>query len=288
MMDTQQPPIDDSPGKRTVLVTGDCAHSEFARPLAWLRRQARVTQIVSLDQARSWLRRTACFPEIIVVAQPRPGRYWQSQIEQLHAAAPLARLVALLGTWCEGETCSGTPWSGAIRVFWYEFVARAEAELAGLQTSTGAWSLPRTATDAERIAWLSRSLPESPRGLIAVGTASAVVYEGLAEACAQAGFSTAWLAPLQPCRVKAAAAGIWDETGRGLRGFQDLEKFATSLFPAPTLALVGFPRRGECELALELGAADVLPKPFLIDDLLVRLSRLAQLPDQTGLAQPAA
>jgi hypothetical protein len=288
MMDTERLQIDDSPGKRLVLVTGDCGHAEFVRPLAWLQSRARVTQIAHLDQARIWLAHNAFSPGIIVVAQPRPGRFWQTQIEHLHRAAPLARLVALLGTWCEGETCSGEPWSGVIRVFWYEFIARVENELAALENSTGAWSLPRTATEAERTAWLRRSLADSPRGLIAVGTASAVVYEGLAEACAQAGFSTAWLAPSQPCRIKAAAAGIWDETGRGLRGFRDLERFATGLFPARTLALVGFPRRSECEQALAIGAADVLPKPFLVDDMLIRLSKLARLPEQTGTAQPAA
>ncbi|MFV1966711.1 MAG: hypothetical protein ACC628_14905 [Pirellulaceae bacterium] len=260
--------------KQSVLLTGDCMHKEFERPLAWLSQHCQVTQLPGLERARSWLAAGESFPKIMVVAQPRPGRYWQAQIEKLHAAAPLARLVALLGSWCEGETCSGDPWSGAIRVFWYEFVARMEAELDALEKSRGAWSLPRTATNAEMIACGCISRPATRGGLIAVGTASAVVYEGLADACAQAGFSTAWLPPTQPCRIKSAAVGIWDETGRGARDFQNLKTFARRLSPAPALALLGFPRRYECEQAMAVGAADVLPKPFLVDDLLIRLTRL--------------
>jgi len=175
-----------------------------------------------------------------------------------------------------------------IRVFWYEFAARLESELARMDQPWGTWSLPRTATNAERIASRCVPLASSRRGLVAIAAAGAVVYEGLADACAQAGLSAVWVSPTQKCRLRAATAGIWDDSGDRTEPFRSLAAFVKRVQPAPVLALVSFPRQNDYDQSLAVGAADVLPRPCLIDDLLASLQRMTAIPHHAASQAPAA
>ena len=67
------------------------------------------------------------------------------------APGPLARIVGLLGSWCEGEVRSGRPWPGAMRIYWHQWPGRWHAELDRLRGACPIWGLPLTAGDEDRV-----------------------------------------------------------------------------------------------------------------------------------------
>ena len=66
------------------------------------------------------------------------------------------------------------------------------------------------------------------------------------------------------------AAGIWDGGQLDDRELENLAAYCRRLRreDAPVAALLDFPRRDRCELAREAGAASVLGKPYLNEELL--------------------
>ena len=62
-----------------------------------------------------------------------PGQFSCEAIDRIRTRAPLARLVGLLGSWCEGEVRSGQPWPGTIRIYAHQWPGRAEQELKRLE-----------------------------------------------------------------------------------------------------------------------------------------------------------
>ena len=107
-----------------VLLIGDEHHPEFRAATDWLREHTELIVAATGDDARGELARRRGVddgpplePDVMVVAQSRPGQFAAQDLEQLLGLAPLARLVALLGSWCEGETRTGHPWPGVMRLF---------------------------------------------------------------------------------------------------------------------------------------------------------------------------
>src|SRR3954454_5745062 len=99
------------PQPPSVRIVGDTSHADLHDALSVMHGDALV-QMHSLSS-----------PELVVVAQSRPDSVSHAQYEQFQREAPLAGVLSLLGSWCEGETRTGKPWKGAHRVFWYEFAA---------------------------------------------------------------------------------------------------------------------------------------------------------------------
>ena len=170
----------------------------------------------------------------------------------------------------------GQPWAGVLRVYWHEFIARLGNELHPGDEPTDLWNLPRTVTDVERLEVGCRPVSPTRRGLVAISAASWCVYQGLADAVAQAGYATAWVSPGRKCGVQNAAAGIWDDSNATAGRPLDLASLARGLHPAPVVALLSFPRHEDWRQAWSLGAAAVLAKPCLLDDLLAELARLTR------------
>src|SRR5262245_6019486 len=97
--------------RRRVVMIGDTQHVEFRAAADWLARHTDLQTAPCPDQELV----SVFQPDVVVMAQSRPAQWTRAAIEQLHAAAPLARLIALLGTWCEGETRTGRVIPGLIR-----------------------------------------------------------------------------------------------------------------------------------------------------------------------------
>src|SRR2546427_7236671 len=104
--------------EQTVWNVGGWQHAEFSEAVAWLKSRAACLLFDDAGTADSNLRtvEAANAPIAMVLVQSRPGQISRGSVERLHAAAPLARLVALVGTWCDGELRSGRPWPGVVRV----------------------------------------------------------------------------------------------------------------------------------------------------------------------------
>jgi CheY-like chemotaxis protein len=245
-----------------VKLVGEVVHSDFREAIELLRRSARIADTESL-------------PELVVVAQSRPDVIGVEQVKQLQRAAPLAGIVGLLGSWCEGETRTGRPWPGIHRVYWYEFPAWWRRQLQ-LRAASRCPDWARPATHLSRLSDPGRSRPRS--GLIVLRTPQCDNADALADVLNQAGYSTAWQRyPRARTHTRGALAAIWDGGQLSDAESADLAEFCAQMSHdgAPVVAILDFPRRDCVDRAYALGAAGVLGKPYLNADLLTSLESSA-------------
>ncbi len=99
-----------------VLLIGDTSRAEFCDAGAALEEVARVTCFAEVAAAIAAISSSHdMIPHAVVLAQARPGQFTDSAIDRLRGLAPLARWIAILGSWCEGESRSGHPLPGMTR-----------------------------------------------------------------------------------------------------------------------------------------------------------------------------
>lgn len=262
-----------------VLLVGDARRGEFREARASLEALVHTTCAADLDQAAALIDSGLRAPELIVLAQSRPGEFSAAAVDRLRMAAPLARLVALLGSWCEGEMRTGHPLPGAIRVYWHQWLPRFQQDLERIRRGwCPIWGLPATAGEDERLL-LAKGLPLTPRqGLVVIAARQFAMADWLSATCRLASYATVWLQPSRPVRIEGAVALLWDgDDGRHRRG-AELERLRAELGPLPILALLDFPRIGDRDGVLAAGATVILSKPLLVDDLLWSLQEFA-IPD---------
>jgi CheY-like chemotaxis protein len=209
--------------------------------------------------------------DLVLVAQATPGEWDGPWIDRLRRCAPLVRVVAVLGTWCEGETRTGRPLAADCRVYWHAFPAwwarQREVLLAG---RAPAWSFPEGDWGAVV------SAAAGKRGTCAIMGGVAIVAaptresaESIAMALRVGGWTSVWVRPprLLP-DVYGAAAIIYDGgqlDSDELATIADLrERYGT----LPIVALADFPTIDRAAAARTTGVAVVLGKPFLVEDLL--------------------
>jgi CheY-like chemotaxis protein len=250
-----QPPI--------VQLVGDIGHADFRDAIGSLRSDSRLGASV---EAR---------PELIVVAQSRPHAFSFDHVKQFQLAAPLAGVVALLGSWCEGETRTGQPWPGIERLYWYEFPAwwRRQLQLRAANRCPD-WARPIGQSPRQ-------SEPDRPRprsGLIVLRTPQRDNADALADVLNHAGHSTAWQRYNRAqAHTRGALAGIWDGGQLSDAETAELAAFCTQMSrdSAPVVALLDFPRRDRVDQAYEAGASAVLGKPYLNADLIAMIEAIA-------------
>lgn len=272
-----------------VLMCGDVSHGEFRETEQWLASNAATTIATSLEEAAGLLERGSIHAQVIVIAQSRPSQFSSSQIERLHRAAPLARLVALLGSWCEGEMRSGQPWHGVQRVYWYQWKSRLADELQRMATRRNSTLfLPRTSQAADQLLVVCDRPTKMQRGLIAIRTDSGVSFRGLADVCQHAGYGSVWLRN-ESIQLQSASAFIWDTDRFQDEEVANLSRFVAAEHPAPVIVTLHFPRAHEYEAAIRAGAAAVVAKPFFVNELLDHLESAIKQARPTAVpAAPAA
>jgi hypothetical protein len=261
----------------SICLIGDVGHADFQDAVSLLRAQSRL--VASADEAR----------ELIVVAQSRPGGISSREIAALRRASPLAGMVALLGSWCEGETRTGRPWPGIERLYWYEFPAWWRRQLA-LRAAGRCpdWARPESPryrsvtsplTNLESLTLQLKhhraaNLPPAKRGLIVLNIPHRETASAVADVLYEAGYATAWQAPGGvTITIRGATAGIWEGGQLSDREATDLSNFCHRLAneAAPVVALLDFPRRINVDRALNLGATTVLGKPWVNSELIETL-----------------
>ena len=257
-----------------ILLVGNTDRSEFLPARHGLDAFGPVTTFPEPESAAAALSRGQVVPEVIVIAQSYPGQFSHQAIDRLRRLAPLAPVLGLLGSWCEGEMRTGKPWPGVIRMYWHQFSPRCDREFGRMQRGRcSAWGLPVTATEEERLL-MEADRSESPRqGLVAIYTRLFEMQDWLSAACRSRGLSTVWLRGPHPARVEGAAAAIFDGSDCRGKQIEELRRLAATLAPAPVIALLDFPRIEEHDLAVSAGAAAVISKPLHVDDLFRQLDR---------------
>jgi hypothetical protein len=261
------------------LLLGDTERSEFSEARACLERWGEVAVFESIDRAASALADGTVVPEVIAVAQSFPGQFSQQAIDRLRRGAPLARIVGLMGSWCEGEMRTGTPWPAVVRTYWHQWSARCDRELSQFaEGGCGSWTLPATATEEERLLVNAAQRWPPRAGLVVISTFSPVMAEWLSSVCRARGWATLWQRAPATVTVKGATAALFDGSDLGRAEEEDLRRLAAALDPAPVIALLGFPRVDDCRRAQSAGAAVVLSKPLAINDLFWALDATDCLP----------
>jgi DNA-binding NarL/FixJ family response regulator len=275
------------------LLIGNANEPEFAGALAALREAFEVTSQRDITSALEAPPETVSdveLPnyEVIVLAQSRPGGIAAADLERLRRRFPLAAVIALVGSWCEGETRSGKPLSTACRLYWHQAADRFKQDLLRRQRGRPAsWNLPATSTEEERA--LSRAAApirrspsnvrrrgdQSSRGAIALFGHERSSLELLVDVCRAGGYDPIWMGAQRASEPRDVSAVIWDLSNWGHSADQELQQI-TRIVPAErVVALLGFPRWQDIQRAAQRGIGAVVSKPFVLDDLYSSLERVA-------------
>jgi hypothetical protein len=260
-----------------VLLMGAVEHHEFGAARRWLRAHTRLDLAAGAEEALGRLARRTRPWQTVVFAQARPGQLPARDVDRIGRAVPLAHLVALLGSCCEGETRSGRPWPGVTRVFWHQWEARCRQEPPGdILPST--WQLPRTASELERTVQALAAPPPPATGLVAIVTRRASLFHGLAAACRVAGYSAVWKTSPTLRDVDGVVAVLWEGATMDDGELEQLRQIGTVLARIPVIALLGFPRYDMVQRAQRCGVRAVLSIPCLLPDLWSTLRAVTREP----------
>ncbi len=262
-----------------VLLIGDYDHRDFREAVAWLAENTRLSLAPTLDAGHACLMDEGR-PQVIVIAQSRPGQFPVAHVERLHSTSPMSRLVALLGSWCEGEMRTGHPWPGVIRVMWHQWRPRMIPQLSdrsGIQPEL--WTLPRTASVAEQMARATEVAWPRHAGLIAVHARTLRDYQAISLPCADVGYATHWVLPDKPTHAAGVTAAIVDGVAGAGPTLDRLKDIAKRTAPAPVIAVLDYVRRQDYERALAAGVSAVIAKPVLSYDLLWHLDDILGHPE---------
>ncbi len=262
----------------SILLLGDTRRTEFERARTVANSCGAVREFADVASAAAALAEAHVVPDVIVIAQSFPGQFSHEAIDGLRRLAPLARVVGLMGSWCEGEMRTGSPWPGVVRTYWHQWTARCTRQLdrlaAGQSTS---WALPPTATEEERLlANISERWPRC-EGVVVIQSRSQETADWLSAACRSRGLATVRQRSPATARVEGATAAIYDAANLCDGEYDELHHLAAAMRPAPVIALLAFPRVEDQQRALWAGAATVLSKPLAVDDLFWELDRGANV-----------
>ena len=263
-----------------VLVVGDTNYEAFEPCVQWLQTHVDTTVISDFSQAASAIRSGGLYPNLIVIAQSRPGQFSATEVESLFALSPLTHLVALLGSWCEGETRSGQPWPGIRRIYWHEWESQIPGTVSRIKSpSETLGTLPRTATRAEELHALSNERLTQSLGLVAIQTEQFVTYEAISTTCCLVGHSTVWIHGANWPHMEGVVLGIWDGRSLGSPEGTRLRDFVRRLPNSSVIAMLDFPRSDEVGLAHAMGIDHVISKPYLLEELwdVIKLKSISAL-----------
>ena len=265
----------------SLLFVGDIHRAEFREAHDTAQRLGDVFTAADAQTATDAIASGQTSPDVIVLAQAFPGEFSSAAVEQLRSLAPLARVVGLLGAWCEGETRTGKPWPAAIRVYWHQWLPRAEEELRRLAAGeTSNWSLPLTASDEERLLSTADQPWEPRQGRVAIRSPWAPMHAWLADACRRRGYTPEPIAAAvgEDAPIAAADVLLFDGTDCQGQELVELSRLAARVRPAPVVVLLDFPRVEDRDRALTAGAAAVLAKPLWLEDLFWQLDAVWPAP----------
>jgi CheY-like chemotaxis protein len=256
-----------------VLWIGDSAAAEFGSIRARLASTIRLETAASVGAALDWLAAVNTEPALLIFAQRWPGQFPADRVDRLRQLSPLARCLALLGPWCEGEPRSGKPLPGVQRLYWHQWSPHVEGELRKLiRGEPCEWSLPETATEEER-----SSLSHGARvlagckPLVAIQAHDREAAAALADVLTSAGYASVWLRPGQASEARGVSAVLVDLDYPSEGPWRELAECHKRWSPAPVLALLGFPRPDDAARATQLGARALLSKPLRSAHLLAEL-----------------
>jgi CheY-like chemotaxis protein len=254
---------------RNILVTGDYWNPDFKSFLTGFDAVTLVPiqKIATTEQSF----------DLVVIAQSEPGQFQLEVIEQLQMQFANTPLVAVMGSWCEGEQRTGQPWPGVPRIYWHQWKGRFESFIQQLKAEgiTG-WHAPRTSSVADRIFSTPKPHLDLSRQIKSVGISapSDEQFEMLRDVMQHFGWECHWV---ERCPAKPQSDQRFDvicvEADSLSKQLEARIGQLESEFPHAGLVVVlGFPRTEDVQRLLMLGVSQVVSKPFELSDLRIALN----------------
>lgn len=249
------------------LFVGPREHRDFAAAWRWLAERWNAEHAASVAAAAQ----LGEF-ELIVLGQPRPRVFDEADVARLLAASPLARVILLCGSLCEGEGRSGRPPRGVPRTYWHQWPDLASKELSGDSFA----QLPFTASgDEDRFLSCTASrrgeAKPSQEPLVAILAASSALADLLVDACRGRGRAIVArpnaASPTEFPQLEGVTEAFWSGDLYKAEEASQLAHFARAVRPAGVTALLHFPRPEDAARAIDLGARRVVSLPLNLDQL---------------------
>ena len=255
------------------------------------RRNAAVTEEIPREMAEE--------PDVILLLQSFPGEYSPEEAAFLRERFPVTPILAILGSWCDGEERSGTPLAGIPRMPWTAWIMSAPRELEMFSHGKlSLFSLPATLSAEDGFSWraeMERKRGESffsqemaafcrnkeePRRVF-IYSAEMEQAETLREIFAQ----DSVLRHVTSCMIftdfNARSVTAPDFVLADFSDFRSETKLAFSAlrkrYPdAACFAFCEFPRAEQWRWLEELGVKGIFAKPFHLPDFVYQFSRAFQ------------
>jgi hypothetical protein len=263
-----------SPGMNGVRIPG----YEFVPAMRWIAAHAHCEHCESIHAAAARARQrteSAAPVDLIVLQCTRRGQFSASDIEPLKATTRGTRIIALLGSWCEGELRH--PYDqlpGAIHVPWHRWEAWAHVHIplaAAAQRHEARRLLSASATAEELAKVWSRQPLARRAGRVVIDAVDRDSAAAIAEMLLPAGYTTAWCPREKSPSVRGAVAVVCDAASINEPLITRIVQVTSHFAPSPVLVLVNFPRSDEIAAALAAGAFGLLKKPFTMGEILGQL-----------------
>ncbi|MFK7769221.1 MAG: hypothetical protein AB8B55_18515 [Mariniblastus sp.] len=270
----------------TILFTGDFWHTDFKSIISSIDVPLTLVPINKIDSVSD-----SKF-DLIVIAQSRRDQFNSADVEKAQNNFSNTPIVSLLGSWCEGETRSGTPYPGLIRVYWHQWQGRYQKFVEQLaKEELTEWHAPVTSSIADRIGKAEGLNPVVPSphfahsrptnaggGLIRCVGISAwtnTQHEMLADAVNQFGWESrwvergAWVADREKLvSILVVDADSWSNA------LANRMNWLRSEFPTTRMVLLlNYPREDELESIYAAGVSAVVSKPFELQELKSAMER---------------
>ena len=136
----------------SVMLLGDPESGDFraiAESVRGWRPPAEIRQAADFAGFRRCVEDERWFPDCVVVLQAWPDQFSETDVGQLLAMCPLARLVCCFGPWCDSDGRARSVWPPAVRVPLAATCGRLARELALLAGGESTRALPLTASGPE-------------------------------------------------------------------------------------------------------------------------------------------
>ena len=267
-----------------VLITGDYWHSDFR---ALIPKMDCVTTLIPADKLSDEHLVHGSF-DLIVLAASRRDQFSHAWVESTRGKALPTPLVALLGSWCEGEKRSGEPWPGVQRIYWHQWQNRFDhfiGQLASDQVCD--WQLPATSNHADSaMNFTSNRRAEVADGQLMIGV-SAVSdhhYQMIDDASQTIRAETCWIerehldeSTVTKLSLIVVDADSWNNDVKArIEGLRSDLKADT-----PIVLLLNFPRESDLPAVHAMGILEVVSKPFQLSDFAMAIERAVETGDHS-------
>lgn len=267
--------------KHKILLTGDFWHPEFQSIVSSFFVPVTLVPIENVESVSD-----STF-DLVVIAQSQRNQLFARDVEKIQSMFSNTPVIGLLGSWCEGETRSGTPFPGVTRVYWHQWQGRYERFVDQLAAAgITSWHAPRTSSVADQIA-TNALLRKKSREIEYIGISAWTrpQFDMLADATRHFGWNACWVERAKwDAETCGTISAICVEADSWSGDLNKRVKWIRSEIPdTPIVLLLNYPRESELDEIRSAGVSEVVSKPFELHELQSAIIRSIEQPASAKL-----